>query len=441
MGLKVVMISQHSCIRMMKMSRCLVNRGHDVHLLAKQRREGAKMYSSFGHYQSLEQLRDLIRLHAPTTDIFHCHNEPSWFAMLCKEVAPDVPVVMDVHDSHAGRVSQEEYVSAREQGRSLRRYTTEERTSFNLADGLIFPCEPFEKEIRAAYDLTQRGAICPSAVPRMHYAYKLFGPWFPGVVYEGGCVRPETAASDGQWGYRYQDYTQTAQQLTEAGLMFHLYPGNGKDQAFLDHYQKAGAIVQPCYEFIDLIHEIGTHDWGLVGNSIPTREWEIADPNKLYEYMAAGLPVIAWNAAHCAEFVKEHGIGIVVESAKEIVERQGEINACRKNVILKRHRFAMEEYIGRVEGLYREVLNDRECRRIGDSYGAGERSRSMSEQLLGRGVVEACFPVPGEAALDRPEACVLPLVAGQGEQGGDRMRNGVHPGSDGVGGPSEVPGG
>jgi glycosyltransferase involved in cell wall biosynthesis len=83
---------------------------------------------------------------------------------------------------------------------------------------------------------------------------------------------------------------------------------------------------------------------------------ETAFPNKLFEYIAASVPVVVMNATDCATFVKEHGVGIVVNSVQELADRWSEHTEVRKNLIKVRQRFAMENYIGSLEDLYAEVV-------------------------------------------------------------------------------------
>lgn len=45
------------------------------------------------------------------------------------------------------------------------------------------------------------------------------------------------------------------------------------------------------------------------------------NPHKLSLYIAAGLPVIVWNKAAIADFVRRHGIGITVGSLEEVSEK------------------------------------------------------------------------------------------------------------------------
>lgn len=67
-------------------------------------------------------------------------------------------------------------------------------------------------------------------------------------------------------------------------------------------------------------------DFGLVwdGTSVDTctgifgNYLRLNDPHKLSLYLTAGLPVIVWSEAAVADFVKEHRVGLVVASLKEI---------------------------------------------------------------------------------------------------------------------------
>lgn len=52
----------------------------------------------------------------------------------------------------------------------------------------------------------------------------------------------------------------------------------------------------------------------------------INNPHKLSLYLASGLPVIIWSGAAEAQFVKEHGVGLCVDSLYELTDRLGALN-------------------------------------------------------------------------------------------------------------------
>ena len=75
----------------------------------------------------------------------------------------------------------------------------------------------------------------------------------------------------------------------------------------------------------EIVYKLET-DYGLIwdGTSINTCEGLVGkylmynNPHKLSLYVAAGKPVITWSDAAIADFVKEHGIGIVVDSLEDL---------------------------------------------------------------------------------------------------------------------------
>ena len=72
--------------------------------------------------------------------------------------------------------------------------------------------------------------------------------------------------------------------------------------------------------------------------------------------MGACLPIICFNADESWNFIKEHKIGIKVDSFEEIVDRWKEHTECRNNLIKCRLQFALENYLPRLEELYKKVL-------------------------------------------------------------------------------------
>lgn len=348
--MKIVEVSHHACVRVHKQAIPLIESGrHQVHLVAAKHTSFAEAYSTFSHWLEIGQLHNSIKLHAKDTDIFHVQNEPSWPVTLIKETC-DVPVVLDVHDSFLARVTPEEFDSRRANGKEVVRITAEERNNFQLADALVFPGKYFAELVMNEFNLTQPSIVLPSYMPRRMYRYNM-QDWMGGLVYEGKVqVNTEDKAS---YGFRYCNYHELAKKCNEIGMDLHLYAGRD-DKEFMDVYDKIAYVHKP-YVFDELIKNIARHDWGLVGNIVPTQEWNVAMPNKMFEYIAAGVPVVAINAKECGEFVKEHGVGIEVTSLEELAERWGEHREIRKNLLKVRAKFSMEKNLKPLEDLYEKV--------------------------------------------------------------------------------------
>jgi glycosyltransferase involved in cell wall biosynthesis len=333
--------------------------GHDVHLVANKWTSFSDNYATFGHWLEMGQLHNLIKLHAPTTDIFHVHNEPSWFVTMIKETC-DVPVVLDVHDSFLARTKPEDA------DENTVRITNEERNNFQLADALIYPSKSFGEIVSKEFKLDQPTEVVHSSVPRRLYRYST-QEWLGGLVYEGKVqVNTDNRVSK---TFKYADYYELAKQCFDNELPFHLYAGKN-DKDFVNKYTDI-AIIHDSYHFTDLLREVAKHDWGLVGNIHHTQEWNVAMPNKLFEYIATSVPIVAMNAKECGEFVEKEGIGISVGSLEELMSRWTEHREIRKNLIKKRVKFSMENQISKLENIYRTVMTgdivEKELIGVGDN--------------------------------------------------------------------------
>ena len=347
--MKIVMVSGHGCIRVHKMALPLIRRGHDVHLIAGKVSSFWQNYKTFSLCADIEQYQEAIKLH-PDADVFHCHNEPSWFVTAVKEVC-DVPVIMDVHDSYLARSTPEQALEKLENQEPALRVLVEERTNFQLADALNFPGETFADLVRSEFKLEQPYMVLPSYVPEMFYRYN-FRDWHGGLVYEGKVNIPAETKSR-HIGFEYCDYTDLATRCATMGMDFHLYAGRD-DAPYKEHFEKYAFIHKPM-DYDELLKNVGRHDWGLVGNTIKSREWDIAAPNKLFEYLACGVPVVSMNASWCSDFLDKTGMGITVEGPEELGEKWSQHRVCREKVIKGRRAWAMERHIGKLEAFYHAV--------------------------------------------------------------------------------------
>ena len=344
--MKVVKIANHCCIRVQKEAIPLLNRGINVHLITHKIPRFADYYRTVSLVNIPSQLYQSLMLHEDA-DIFHVHNEPSWYVTAIKELFPDKPVVLDVHDSLLGRVWPE--------NKDAVRISVDERNNFTLADAHIFVSESMREICQKDFSLDQPSIVLPSYVPKRFYCIDAWR-WLGGLVYEGRIDLPEKVEKNKDVKFfEYCDYTEMAKALSSVGITLSIYSPQ-EDPEKVDNHYKGIAIYKGQYLYEQMIRQVGRHDWGLVGNLGIHPAWQIALPNKLFEYMAAGVPIAVFNAEECAEFVKEHRVGIVVESPEELKERWGEKRFCRENVIKKRRDFCMEMHIEKVENLYHELV-------------------------------------------------------------------------------------
>lgn len=349
MPYKVLKLTYHCCIRVIKEAMPLIARGHEVHVVAAKVTQYADHFSSISVYNDQNQLISAIRAHADC-DVIHCHNEPSWFVSVAKETLPDKPVVLDVHDSMLLRRTDQQVLEAR--NNAIYRYTCDERNNFQLADGLVFVGPAMRDIVTEGYKLTQPSCVIPSVLPERFYRVD-FGKWMGGICYEGR-IDIEHELAD-KWNFfQYSNYVPFAKKCREIGMDFHVYTPRKSE----DVRKVYGEVchLNPPYGLRELIKVMGGHDWGLVGNIGAHEEWKHALPNKLFEYFGACLPVVCLNADESWDMIKDIGMGIKVDSVEELADRWKEHRECRKNVIKYRANFVMERHAPKLLDLYRKLV-------------------------------------------------------------------------------------
>jgi len=328
--MKVVEVGHHCCVRLQKQAIALLDKGYKVHIIGNKLPSGPDWVTTC-HFANIQQLREALRLHKDA-DIIHVHNEPSWMLLVVKEVLPNIPVILDVHDAMIFRSTDIKYRSA------------EERITFDMADGFVFVGE----KCREIINPKKPSCVLPSYVNEQHYAFQGW-QWIGGVTYEGRVDVPEVREF-----MQYANYVDCCKAFQEADVQFHIYAPGATTGPKFECYKKICNLCVPL-PYDDLIQILGCHDWGLCGNVKEYREWDIAMPNKLFEYMAGGIPIIALNCKEVAKFVEKHKVGIAVNSIEEIKERWDERAECQKNVFAKRFEFSMENNIHVLEDLYKEL--------------------------------------------------------------------------------------
>jgi hypothetical protein len=111
--MRIVKISGHACIRVSKMALALIEKGHKVDIISKRVPYYGEFYNSYTSASSVRNYLDAIKMYEPYADIFHAHNEPSWFVTAVKEIT-DKPVVLDIHDSYLMRLTADEEFEMKE---------------------------------------------------------------------------------------------------------------------------------------------------------------------------------------------------------------------------------------------------------------------------------------------------------------------------------------
>ncbi len=306
--------------------------------------ESQYMLPAFSLYENENDFALKLQMHAEQADIIHVHNMPDWMVWRAKDICPDKPVVYDVHDIPSIMAPADVL-------------TRDELKAFVSADAYVFPSMSYELFALKTYGQAQK----PSTVLYSMCTKGMFPevdefPRSNGIVYEGLISVPETRPA-GVARLEYGDFRGFVENLCmKHKIPFHIYAGSN---SWWPYYQHTGVCIHPSTPYFDLLRELTRYEWAYVGPAKPCEQWNMAMPNKFFESIAAGVPILTCGAAEVAEWVAKYKIGVVLDSPEDIPKVYADKDLqrkCRESVLRHRFQFCMEAQIRQLIDLYHKVL-------------------------------------------------------------------------------------
>lgn len=274
-------------------------------------------------------------------DIIHSHNEPDGFAyMALIKPGRKTPVVHDFHDllSTRGHLSKqalwlEAFVNKNAQGRVyVSQYQMELAHDLYRIDkerSLILP------------NYTQRGMI-PQATKR-----KLSDLDDEIHLVFGG------ALSMGNPPHSY--LMDIFREIASKGIHLHIYPTLHEEEYRRLVKESPYIHLNPPLSPYEFVYEITQYDYGITlfnHTDANTRHLHGTLPNKLFDYLAAGLPVISSDLYSLRRFIEEEKIGIVIKRIDDIISSRELLS----EIEIERERYLMENHIDGLIDLYEKCL-------------------------------------------------------------------------------------
>lgn len=337
----VLSISNHCCIRVVKQGLALLNDGVGVTFFHNRvaNAEMKTILPSMSFWADRNQFVPKLQQYVGV-DVIHVHNEPDWMIHVAKATRPDVPVVYDCHDLDSMRMGEA---------------SEDEQLAMRWADAFIFPSESYMRDATAFHKLPKgkpKAVIYSMCSEAMIVEQEL--PRLGGIVYEGGVLAiPPNAPAINWKRFGYRDYRPVSVALVEHGIPFVMYVASNK---FMAEYLAAGAVWFGRLPYWELLRQMTRYDWGFVGVAEPHPQADKGMPNKLFDSIAAGIPVICMHHEEAARFVEKHRLGVVVDSVDDIPKVYGEHEKYRKIVREVRHDLTMESQMENLKQVYGNLL-------------------------------------------------------------------------------------
>jgi glycosyltransferase involved in cell wall biosynthesis len=352
--MRVLFLQQQPCSRAFKYAAGLRSAGREALRLAFAYRgltlserygSGDELFNRWWQLDGTQTagLRTAVTEFRP--DLIHSHNLPDSLTVLALELTESrIPVVHDVHDLQ-----------------SLRRTPYE--------DGFPEPDEPLELERRAVEGcaalvtvsdelLTEIGArhrLLASSLVFPNYALRRdlpesVGPEReleqpPRLVYQG------TLSTNGG----HYDLRELFTAIAGQGLELHVYPSRRVD----GYDGLPGVQVHETLTPSALLKTLPRYDLGWAGfnEELNAPHLDTALPNKAFEYIGCGLPVLTLRHRALSRFLAERGLGLSLDSVEDLgaVLENIDLPELRRRVAAARFEFTFESKIGELLDLYEAV--------------------------------------------------------------------------------------
>jgi glycosyltransferase involved in cell wall biosynthesis len=278
-------------------------------------------------------------------DVIHSHNLPDSLTVLALELADGrVPVVHDVHDLQSLRRTPYED-GFPEPGDPL----TLERRAVEGCAALVTVSDELLTEIAARHAMPARTLVFPNYALRRDLPTEVESERpLDGrrrIVYQG------TLSTNGG----HYDLRAVFAQLAEQDLELHVYPARRADE----YRALPGVHVHETLTPTLLMQALPRYDLGWAGFNadLNATHLDTALPNKAFEYLACGLPVLTLGHRALARFLRETGLGISLPAVADVGSALAALDLCalRRRVAAVRGQFTFESRIGEIVAVYEEL--------------------------------------------------------------------------------------
>ena len=343
-SLNILFIQDAPCIRNYKYAAALKKRGHKVTLAyfikkLSERYQGLNddVYEDSIKITGYKQLWELSK----NFDLIHSHNEPDYYTIAA--MAGSIPVIHDTHD----------LISLREPENNQLKYF--EGVANRGAAGRIYSTPYQYKEAQDLYGVNGNSIVFYNYAAGDHLP-KNYLPKLSSIdgkihlVYEGG-----VSGSDG----KHRDFADQFVKLSQLGYFVHIYPAafNEELNSFFSLYPNIvynnpippGTLIEIMTQF-----DFGIIPWNIEKGNVRFLSSTIA--NKLFEYLAAGIPVAAADITSYRDFFKKNHVGITFSSIEDFHSKIDTLQKIKNEMTGKKIEFTYESEIEKVEKFYFEII-------------------------------------------------------------------------------------
>jgi glycosyltransferase involved in cell wall biosynthesis len=356
--MRILFLQQQPCVRALKYAVALRSAFPSLRLaFAYQGRTLSAWYGSgdelFERWWNLgsEPIRGLRAAEEEfRPDVIHSHNLPDSLTAIALELfAGRVPVVHDVHDLQSLRRTPYEHgFPEPREPLALEQVTIEE------CSALVAVSEELLEEIHARYRVTAPTLAFANYALRRDLPLTLppaerRNGHPPRFVYEG------TLSTNGG----HYDLREIFRAILGQGLTLDVYPSRTVPAYGALAAELPGLRVHPTLPPPQLLAALPAYDFGWAGfnSALNGAHLDTCLPNKVYEYVGCGLPVLTLGHRALSRLVGDEGLGLSLPTLDDLVAQLSSLDLVelRRRIAAARLELTVESNIHRLAELYEEV--------------------------------------------------------------------------------------
>ena len=312
------------------------------------------------HNNLRNDIKNLVDRFNPS--IIHSHNAPDLLTISAIDaVNGEIPVIHDCHEALTLRETG--YYVTDDEEAIRNNYPRQEKIANEQSDGGIYVTEGLRDYVQQRYDIDPSKAmvfysyICESMVPPKLRRKILEKDGQTHIVYIGTVT---SLIKDSHY-----DLREIFREIANHRIHIHMYVSiwGARDKAYQRLAEKSDFIHYHGHlDQKTLLEEITQYDYGWAGfnlNEKNVKHLDVALPNKVIEYIACELPVLAFPHKTIKNFLEKNRVGLVFEDIDEMASKlkDKETERMKMNVLNSRYKFTVERNIGRLIKFYDKIYS------------------------------------------------------------------------------------
>jgi len=354
---RILFLEPQPCIRALKLAyglKWLLNKeislvfGHQGKTLTEFYGYGDEFFDEFvllSKDNPEKSISELVKRYKP--DIIHSHNAPDFLTMAALNSVKDTPIIHDTHDAITMRKTPYSLTDGEDR---VKQYAIEERIANEESHGRIYITKGVQDYLRGQYSVDSESEIIfnnyvPKDIIPQQLETKLSSTDGETHIVYAGTISSQTE------GHHY-DLRGIFKEIADHQFHIHIYASR-EDETYERLAQESKYIHY--HGHLDqrvLMKEMTRYDFGWAGfNDVKNKvHLDVCLPNKAFEYISCGLPVLSYPHKTLTEFIEGNKVGFILNNIEELEESE----SVRENVLKNRYSFTVENNVERLNDFYQK---------------------------------------------------------------------------------------